>query len=64
MPERWRVRHLIPEGGEELNIWPHKPRFAEEPGAFLADVSVWQPRRLGVVAALARLIKANINEGS
>lgn len=30
---------------------------------FLADVSVWQPRRLGVAATLVRLIKENINEG-
>ena len=35
----------------------------EEPGAFLAAVSVWQSRRLGVVATLVRLIKTSINGG-
>lgn len=49
MPDPLRVRHLIWKREEELSVWQRSPRFVEEPGAFLADVSVWQPRRLGVV---------------
>lgn len=47
-----------------MNIWQLCLDLLRRPqGPWLAGVPVWQPRRLGVAAALVRLIKENINEG-